>query len=325
MRRYLLLIFRLSLGVGLLAYVLATNFGRAAAKPLLSQIWILPALAGFLLFGAAIESIRLGLLLDSQGVRLSFGQRYRLVSVGMFFSFCLPGGTGGDVVKLYYLASDNRGRGIELAMILLIDRVIALFSLITLASGFTLLEGHLLREHALIQWLVIGSAAVIGVGMLVATALCSNAIRASSVFRSLVCRLPFHHSFERASDALYHFRTHKRVLMLAALVCLLGHLALAGMFRFVGAIFIPQAVGLTTPVLALFGMLANALPITPGGLGVGEVAFDRLFNMAGFAGGALLLLAWRIALLPVCAIGCVFYVTGMKRVGFPTNAQVSVK
>jgi len=66
------------------------------------------------------------------------------------------------------------------------------------------------------------------------------------------------------------------------------------MFRYVGAIIIPQATGLTTPVLALFGMLANALPVTPGGLGVGEAAFDRLFNLAGFTGGASMLLGWAL-------------------------------
>jgi len=90
------------------------------------------------------------------------------------------------------------------------------------------------------------------------------------------------------------------------------------MFRYVGAIIIPQATGLTTPVLALFGMLGNALPVTPGGLGVGEAAFDRLFNLAGFAGGASMLLGWRSGMLPLCAVGCLFYVMGV-------NLSVSTK
>ena len=312
-RRHLLLILRFLLGLCLLAYILATKRGTAAAKLLFSQIWILPAMVAFSLFTAMIGSIRLGLLLDSQGVHLSFGKRYRLVSIGSFFNFCLPGGTGGDVVKLYYLTSENRGRGIELAMVLLIDRFVALFSLMVLTIGLALLENHLIMEHALIRWLVIGSAVGVGGGMLVVAAMCFNSIRGSRLFRSILRRIPFRHSLERAFDALYAFRNHKRAVMLAAFVCLLGHLGLAGMFGYTGRILIPQATGLTTPVLALFGMLANALPVTPGGLGVGEAAFDRLFNIAGFAGGATLLLTWRAGLLPLCAIGCLFYVLGVRR------------
>jgi uncharacterized membrane protein YbhN (UPF0104 family) len=60
-------------------------------------------------------------------------------------------------------------------------------------------------------------------------------------------------------------------------------------------------------------MLANAIPLTPGGLGVGEVAFDRLFVMAGFAGGSLLILTWRLAMLPVCLVGALLYVLGSQR------------
>jgi hypothetical protein len=268
---------------------------------------------GLSFFGAAIEATRLGLLLNPQTMQLSFGQRYRLISVGTFFNFCLPGATGGDVVKLYYLASENRGRGIELAMVLLIDRVVALTSLLALVIGLALLDGQLIGKYALIRWFVTVAAAGMGGLLLAAIASCSTTIKQSRVFRSLICKLPFHHYLERASDALYAFRNHKRAITLAALVCLFGHLAWTGMFLCVGTILMPQAKGLAIAVLALIGMLANALPITPGGLGVGEAAFDRLFNMAGFIGGAPLLLAWRTGMLPLCAVGCVVYVIGMKR------------
>jgi len=35
-----------------------------------------------------------------------------------------------------------------------------------------------------------------------------------------------------------------------------------------------------------FGMIATVLPIAPGGLGVGHVAFDKLFSLIGLSGGA---------------------------------------
>ena len=65
-------------------------------------------------------------------------------------------------------------------------------------------------------------------------------------------------------------------------------------------------------LLSLFGLFANALPLTPGGLGVGEAAFDGLFHLVGIDGGARLLLLWRLGLLPVCLAGGVLYMIGIR-------------
>lgn len=46
--------------------------------------------------------------------------------------------------------------------------------------------------------------------------------------------------------------------------------------------------------LVPLGMLANALPLTPGGIGVGEAAFESLFRSVGVNGGAEAILAWRL-------------------------------
>jgi uncharacterized membrane protein YbhN (UPF0104 family) len=75
---------------------------------------------------------------------------------------------------------------------------------------------------------------------------------------------------------------------------------------------LPQAPVLVVCMLSLLGLFANALPITPGGLGVGESAFQALFALAGFSGGAPLLLSWRIGMAVQCLIGCAFYIRGVQ-------------
>ena len=108
--RHFFIILRAALGVGLLYYVLKVTGGWTAAKQLISAKWLLPWLSAFTIFGAAIEAKRLGVLFGAQGMRLSFVQGYHVVAIGALFNFCIPGGTGGDVMKLYYLAAGNRGR-----------------------------------------------------------------------------------------------------------------------------------------------------------------------------------------------------------------------
>jgi uncharacterized membrane protein YbhN (UPF0104 family) len=61
------------------------------------------------------------------------------------------------------------------------------------------------------------------------------------------------------------------------------------------------------------GLLANALTITPGGLGVGEAAFEGLFRTVGYDGGARLILAWRVGMLALCSVGCALYIAGSRR------------
>ena len=66
-------------------------------------------------------------------------------------------------------------------------------------------------------------------------------------------------------------------------------------------------------LLIPLGFLANTIPFTPGGLGVGEAAFDTLFVIAGFTGGAEILLGWRILLIFISNLGLFYYLQGSKR------------
>lgn len=323
--KHLFAIFRVVLGVGLLYYVLRQTGGWAAVRQLVSTAWLLPWLAVLTMFGAAIESKRLGFLFGAQGMRLSFAQGYRVVAIGALFNFCIPGGTGGDVMKLYYLAANNRGRRVEIATVIFVDRAVALFCMLCLVVTLALLDGRLVRDYPAIGGLVAVAAlcaAILLVGGVVA---CSTRLRASRWYGYLMTRLPLHRYLERVADALYAFRKNRAALAKAAAFSLVGHLALLGVLSAAGRAIIPNAPPMTVSLLALLGLLANALPITPGGLGVGEAAFEGLFRLAGYSGGAQLILAWRAGMLALCCVGCAFYISGSRHIGhhsvFPTTTN----
>jgi uncharacterized membrane protein YbhN (UPF0104 family) len=126
-------------------------------------------------------------------------------------------------------------------------------------------------------------------------------------------RAPFRRYLTRAADALYVFRKNRAALARAAALSVVGHLALLGVMNAAARAFMPNAQPLTVSLLALLGLLANALPITPGGLGVGEAAFEGLFRSVGYGGGARLILAWRVGMLTLCCLGCALYITGARR------------
>ncbi len=323
--RRFLSVLRVALGFGLLYYILAVTGGWAATKQLITTRWLLPGLTTLTFFGAVIESKRLGFLFNSQGMSLSFVQGYRVVAIAALFNFCIPGGTGGDVMKLYYLAADNRGRRVEVATLLFVDRAVALFCMLLLIIALAIIDGRLVWDYPLIGWLV-AFAAFCAIGLLASGAVaCSTRLRESRRYGYFLARAPLNRYLRRASDALYVFRKNKMALARAAGLSLIGHLALLGVLSAAGRVFMPNAPALTVSLLALLGLLANALPITPGGMGVGEAAFEGLFRLAGYSGGAQLILAWRAGMLALCCVGCAIYMTGVRRVGHPAGqASASV-
>jgi uncharacterized membrane protein YbhN (UPF0104 family) len=128
-----------------------------------------------------------------------------------------------------------------------------------------------------------------------------------------MARLPLSRYLERAAHALYAFRKSKAALAKAAVLSFIGHLALLGVFIAAGRVIMPDAAPISVCLLALLGLLANALPITPGGLGVGEASFEGLFRIAGYSHGAQLILAWRAGVILLCCLGCALYIAGAQR------------
>ena len=61
------------------------------------------------------------------------------------------------------------------------------------------------------------------------------------------------------------------------------------------------------------GFIINTIPITPGGIGVGEAAMENLFLLAGLEGGASTLLGWRIIMIVSGLIGLACYLRGKDR------------
>jgi hypothetical protein len=72
-------------------------------------------------------------------------------------------------------------------------------------------------------------------------------------------------------------------------------------------------------VLMPLGYVANALPLTPGGLGVGEAAFEQLFQLAGLSGGADVALSWRAVAMLASLPGLWFYLRMRSSVSSPAR------
>ncbi len=309
-RKKIVAVLRLLVGLALVSYILFARGEWQTFERFAASMWLLPVLVVFGVAGTAIEAARLRLLLASQAIDLGFLQVCRLVVISFFFGVFMPGGAGGDIAKLYYLAKDFRGRTVEIATVLLVDRLVGLFSLLSVALLLALPTYELLGELPVIRALVAMTVVTLS-GLLVAAALSSSAsLRRNRAYVWLIARIPFSRYFQRADDAMMAFRDHRPAVLRAVLLSAVGHVLMAFTFMLAGSVLVPDAPMWATGFLAVLGMVANGLPLTPGGLGVGEAAFEALFAMIGADGGAGLMLAWRAAVLPLLVVGGLLYAAG---------------
>lgn len=294
---------RLVLGLSLVVFLAASGWIDWISLESLVLEWrrSLSALA-LMCLAVLLVSWRLCILLAVQGLTLTLRQSFRLSLIGAFFNVFLPGSYGGDVARIYLAARHNAGLRTEIATTVVFDRALGLFSLVALPLLIGLLAPRSIASSPIGMPVFAAGALALALagGALVIAADPEAGIRRVMTGLARPLRLEF--TLRRILDALHAYRRYGRAVLGALVLSLLIQCAVVGaialLVRGGGASEFPMHI---LPLIPL-GMLANALPLTPGGIGVGEAAFETLFRSVGVEGGAEAILAWRLltTLIDLC-------------------------
>jgi uncharacterized protein (TIRG00374 family) len=222
-------------------------------------------------------------LLRAVGIRTSFGDAFRLSYIGFFFNSAVPGLTGGDIVKAFYIARQTPGMRVRAFMSVLVDRMIGLFVLGLLAAAVILPRAADPRFHAaaLIVFLFVGGCLLFGVLFL------SRRLRRWVRFETLIAKLPLARLIAEVDQGIFVYRDRPRAVLVSLGLSVLNHLAIV-----TTAVGMGYALGgdlRQLPILEYFilvpvcSMLAS-IPALPGGWGVREGAFAFFFGMVGVPG-----------------------------------------
>jgi uncharacterized protein (TIRG00374 family) len=322
MRHHVFAIFRTALGLGLVVYLVGSGTIDGAALMGLAQHWPVALVAlGCVFVSVCLLSWRLCLLMRPQALRLSFSASLRLSLIGLFFNTCLPGATGGDIVRIYYAAKDNPGRRIEIVTVFLLDRLSGMFSILLLPLLWSPFFAQALASQTILQTLLWATA--FGLGVLSVGMGCAMSARVceSRVVSWLLQQMPRGQYLARALATCQTAGSHPGSLGVALIVSLGGQMLMTLSTLLIVQMTHPEGVSLLMALLIPLGFVANSLPLTPGGLGVGEAAFDQLFQLAGFTGGAVALLGWRLLILLIGLPGLVVYIFAKQQAIAPQVAS----
>lgn len=246
-----------------------------------ANLWYV--LAGLLAVGTVypVQVVRWLILLRCRGLDVKWGRAFRLTMVGCFFNLCMPGTTGGDVLKAWYAAKNSERRGTAVISVIL-DRLTGLFGLVVFAgvAGLFILGDPLGRRITLYIWL--GIAAVIAASAVYF----SRRIRKSLGIDAIMRRFQEEHLLNRIDRTVSAYSDHKLAVLAAVLVSLPVQLALSWATAMAGyglGIDPDRAPLLLMMVVTPVVFLVGAMPITFQGVGVMEWTAGQLLIPTGAA------------------------------------------
>lgn len=309
--KVLLSLVRLGIGIGLLVYLARSGIVDVRALSKLATAWPITLTAvTLLIFDVFLVSLRLCWLFRPQGLHLSLQMSFQLTLIGFFFATFAPGAAGGDIARLFYATRENSGRQTEIVTVVILDRLIGLFSMLLLPLFFAPMFPKLIENVPVLRYLLV-TVALLAVCLLVGFLVCLwnqsilNLLRrkAFSKWRSLAIR---------GLETIRTFRYSPGTLVSALGASILANLLLIGVTALGMQVVNPSGLELKMCIVIPMGYIANSLPLTPGGLGVGETAFNALFDITGLHGGADALLCWRIWSAFVGILGLILYLRGLR-------------
>lgn len=235
---------------------------------------------------------RYRLLLETKSQKpLPFFLVLKLNYIGLFFSSVLPGAVTGDLVKLVYVKKlDQSFTKTFMVTVTLLDRIIGLAGLLFLSGCFSLIyfsEVTALSPkiaQVIILNLLLFCGSILFLGTLISPSLFQKMIV------DLVKKIPLiGKKISKLLDQLFSLRENKKDLLncflLSVFASFLGILAFWTISSPFYSGHLPFQYAFTfIPV----GLIATAVPVSPGGLGVGHVLFANLFSFVKIDNGASL-------------------------------------
>jgi glycosyltransferase 2 family protein len=307
-RRLLPVAVKLALALALFLWMLSKGkLDLAQLRVFTTDLPLTLAACAFWLAGPVLlASLRWKLLLTAAGYRISMARSVLLQLIGFFFTTVMPGSLGGDFIKVYYLIRDNPGKGKSTALwAILFDRLIGMLGLFLVGAVFITPKLDALWQIALLRpiiALVYGYIVLCALMMAALKLLKPAPARPDADGGALLARL------QAGFSACRVYRDQSRTIVLATALSTLSQ-GLSFLFfaaltvRLTGAGEAWNTLGAIFPI----GMAITTLPLSPGGLGVGHLAFDQLFALIHLSGGANVYNAYFVSQTLLNLTGVVAY------------------
>jgi uncharacterized protein (TIRG00374 family) len=222
---------------------------------------------------------RWNILLEVHQIVLGYWKVLRLYLVGMFFNTFMLGTTGGDLIKMYYVAKQTK-QGVIAGTTIILDRLAGLFSLTLLAFTALLLRIDDPRLRGLL-----GPVALFLFAFITATLFflwATKHPKAQQWVRKLLARIRMQDFYDKIQSALADYASHPRVFISVIGISLMIHISIVITNALAG-----HALGITGVSLASYCAIVpvilflSSIPISIAGWGIAEALYISFFGAFG--------------------------------------------
>ena len=310
MKKILVTVFQVAVTIALLYWVYHDPNRRAQMAEALRHArysWVVIGILAYVIVEIA-AAFRWHVLLKVQGIHLSFWRLSGLFLIGMFYNQFLPGGTGGDIIKSYYLLKETPDRKAGALLAVVFDRLIGLVALIAISGTLIGLRYDFLSqtpETRQLLWILLVVLGVSIVGLLT-----TFVITGFRLFHSLPLRFPGREKLIEVSAAYHLYARHWRATLVAFGSSIVAHLATFATF-----LSVAYSLRANVKIVDFFAVMPiertiSAMPISFAGIGWREKVLQIMLNGVCGVPEATAILVGSLSFLIIlicCLPGAVVY------------------
>jgi glycosyltransferase 2 family protein len=310
MKKILITLFQLAVTIAVLYWVYHDPNRRAQMAEAIRNAQYHWVVIGILAYGIVEISaaFRWHVLLKVQKIHLTVPRLAGLFLIGMFYNQFLPGGTGGDIIKSYFLLKETPDKKAGALLAVVFDRLVGLVALVAITGTLIALRYDFLAQTTETRQLLWFLLFLLGSSILFL--LSTFIISGFNLFHLLPEKFPGREKLIEISAAYHLYAHHWRATLVAFGASIVAHLATFATF-----LCAAYALGAAVPVLDFFAVMPvertiSALPISFAGIGVREKILQIMLN--GLCGvpeaKAILIGSLSFLIILVCCIpGAVVY------------------
>src|SRR6266446_1433686 len=278
MKKILATLFQLSVTIALLYWVYHDPAKRAQMAEALRNAhfsWVAFGILAYVVVEIA-AAFRWHVLLKVQGIHLSFWRLSGLFLIGMFYNQFLPGGTGGDIIKSYFLLKETPDKKAGALLAVVFDRFIGLVALIAITGALISLRYDFLSKTAETRWLLRFLLVLLGASIL--GLLSTFVISGFNLFHSLPKKFPGREKLIEISAAYHLYAHHWRATLAAFGASIVAHLATFATF-----LCVAYSLRANVKIVDFFAVMPiertiSAMPISFAGIGWREKVLQIMLH-----------------------------------------------
>ena len=310
MKKILVTVFQLAVTIALLYWVYHDPNRRAQMAEALRHArysWVVIGILAYVIVEIA-AAFRWHVLLKVQGIHLSFWRLSGLFLIGMFYNQFLPGGTGGDIIKSYYLLKETPDKKAGALLAVVFDRIIGLVALIAITGTLIGLRYDFLSQTTETRQLLWILLVVLGIS--IAGLLTTFVITGFKLFHSLPLRFPGREKLIEISAAYHLYARHWRATLVAFGSSIVAHLATFATF-----LSVAYSLRANVKIVDFFAVMPiertiSAMPISFAGIGWREKVLQIMLHGVCGVPEATAILVGSLSFLIIlicCLPGAVVY------------------